>query len=86
MASVIIALAGWIGSRSLTLRAAERADRGRSTEREFGMAKRHATRAALENANDAYSSTEKSATRPNCTLNDVSVMLDCRREQGTERG
>ena len=37
----------------LTLRAADRADRGRDTTREFAMAKVQATQAAVDNANDA---------------------------------
>jgi len=40
-------------ARLLTLRAADRADRGRDVTREFSMAKVHATRAAVDNANDA---------------------------------
>ncbi|WP_336000879.1 acyl-CoA dehydrogenase family protein [Halorientalis halophila] len=40
-------------SRLLTLRAADRADRGRSVDRAFAMAKVHATEAAVENANEA---------------------------------
>jgi alkylation response protein AidB-like acyl-CoA dehydrogenase len=39
--------------RLLTLRAADRADRGLSVDREFSMAKVHATEAAVENANEA---------------------------------
>jgi acyl-CoA dehydrogenase len=40
-------------ARLLTLRAADRADRGLDTAREFSMAKVHATEAAVENANTA---------------------------------
>ncbi|WP_458204439.1 acyl-CoA dehydrogenase family protein [Haladaptatus sp. NG-SE-30] len=40
-------------ARLLTLRAAELADRGRETSREFSMAKIYATQAAVDNANDA---------------------------------
>ncbi|WP_327050513.1 acyl-CoA dehydrogenase family protein [Halomicrococcus gelatinilyticus] len=40
-------------ARLLTLRAADRADRGRDVTREFSMAKIHATQAAVDNANDA---------------------------------
>ncbi len=40
-------------ARLLTLRAADRADRGRDATREFSMAKIHATEAAVENANEA---------------------------------
>jgi alkylation response protein AidB-like acyl-CoA dehydrogenase len=40
-------------ARLLTLRAADRADRGRDVAREFSMAKVHATQAAVENANTA---------------------------------
>ncbi|AQL42431.1 acyl-CoA dehydrogenase [Halorientalis sp. IM1011] len=40
-------------SRLLTLRAADRADRGLSVDRAFPMAKVHATEAAVENANEA---------------------------------
>ncbi|WP_433630069.1 acyl-CoA dehydrogenase family protein [Halomicrococcus sp. NG-SE-24] len=40
-------------ARLLTLRAADLADRGRDTTREFSMAKVHATQAAVDNANDA---------------------------------
>jgi len=40
-------------ARLLTLRAADRADRGRAVGREFSMAKVHATEAAVENTNDA---------------------------------
>jgi len=40
-------------ARLLTLRAADRADRGRDITREFSMAKVHATQAAVENANTA---------------------------------
>lgn len=40
-------------ARLLTLRAADRADRGEDPTREFAMAKVHATEAAVDNANDA---------------------------------
>lgn len=40
-------------ARLLTLRAADRADRGLDTAREFAMAKVEATQAAVDNANDA---------------------------------
>lgn len=40
-------------ARLLTLRAADRADRGLDTAREFAMAKVQATQAAVDNANDA---------------------------------
>jgi alkylation response protein AidB-like acyl-CoA dehydrogenase len=40
-------------ARLLTLRAADRADRGADATREFSMAKIHATEAAVENANEA---------------------------------
>lgn len=40
-------------ARLLTLRAADRADRGGDVTREFSMAKIHATQAAVDNANDA---------------------------------
>lgn len=40
-------------ARLLTLRAADRADRGHGTARAFPMAKRYATQAAVDNANDA---------------------------------
>ncbi|WP_436907735.1 acyl-CoA dehydrogenase family protein [Halosimplex marinum] len=40
-------------ARLLTLRAADRADRGRDVDREFAMAKVHATRAAVDNADEA---------------------------------
>jgi alkylation response protein AidB-like acyl-CoA dehydrogenase len=40
-------------ARLLTLRAADRADRGRDVTRAFSMAKIHATEAAVDNANDA---------------------------------
>ncbi|WP_435195573.1 acyl-CoA dehydrogenase family protein [Natronomonas sp. EA1] len=40
-------------ARLLTLRAADRADRGEDVSRAFPMAKRHATQAAVDNANDA---------------------------------
>lgn len=40
-------------ARLLTLRAADRADRGRDVAREFSMAKINATQAAVDNANDA---------------------------------
>ncbi|NEU58567.1 acyl-CoA dehydrogenase family protein [Halorussus sp. MSC15.2] len=40
-------------ARLLTLRAADRADRGEDVRREFAAAKIHATEAAVENANDA---------------------------------
>ncbi|MFB6170870.1 MAG: acyl-CoA dehydrogenase family protein [Haloarculaceae archaeon] len=40
-------------ARLLTLRAADRADRGESRGRELSMAKVHATEAAVENTNDA---------------------------------
>ncbi|WP_255150201.1 acyl-CoA dehydrogenase family protein [Halorarius halobius] len=40
-------------ARLLTLRAADRADRGHDITREFSMAKIHATQAAVDNANDA---------------------------------
>jgi len=40
-------------ARLLTLRAADRADRGRDVTREFAMAKIHATQAAVDNANAA---------------------------------
>ncbi|MFC4448475.1 acyl-CoA dehydrogenase family protein [Halorussus aquaticus] len=40
-------------ARLLTLRAADRADRGADPTRELAMAKVHATEAAVENANDA---------------------------------
>ncbi|WP_227356276.1 acyl-CoA dehydrogenase family protein [Haladaptatus salinisoli] len=40
-------------ARLLTLRAAEMADRGRDTAREFSMAKVYATQAAVDNANEA---------------------------------
>ncbi|KZN25770.1 acyl-CoA dehydrogenase [Haladaptatus sp. R4] len=40
-------------ARLLTLRAADRADRGRDVTREFSMAKINATQAAVDNANDA---------------------------------
>ncbi len=40
-------------ARLLTLRAADRADRGEDVSREFAMAKVYATEAAVENANDA---------------------------------
>jgi len=40
-------------ARLLTLRAADRAERGRDVTREFSMAKIHATQAAVDNANEA---------------------------------
>jgi alkylation response protein AidB-like acyl-CoA dehydrogenase len=40
-------------ARLLTLRAADRADRGHDITREFSMAKIHATQAAVDNANEA---------------------------------
>ena len=40
-------------ARLLTLRAADRADRGQNVAREFSMAKVHATQAAVDNANAA---------------------------------
>ena len=40
-------------ARLLTLRAADRADRGRDVTREFAMAKVNATQAAVDNANEA---------------------------------
>lgn len=40
-------------ARLVTLRAADRADRGRGVTREFSMAKIHATQAAVDNATDA---------------------------------
>lgn len=40
-------------ARLLTLRAADLAERGRDVTREFGLAKRYATQAAVDNANDA---------------------------------
>ena len=40
-------------ARLLTLRAADRADRGRDVTREFSMAKTNATQAAVDNANEA---------------------------------
>lgn len=40
-------------ARLLTLRAADRADRGKDVSRELSMAKIHATEAAIDNANDA---------------------------------
>lgn len=40
-------------ARLLTLRAADRADRGHDVTREFSMAKIHATQAAVDNANEA---------------------------------
>ena len=40
-------------ARLLTLRAADRADRGKDVTREFAMAKIHATQAAVDNANTA---------------------------------
>lgn len=40
-------------ARLLTLRTADRADRGRDVAREFSMAKINATQAAVDNANDA---------------------------------
>ena len=40
-------------ARLLTLRAADRADRGRDVAREMSVAKVHATEAAVDNANDA---------------------------------
>ena len=40
-------------ARLLTLRAADRSDRGRDVAREFSMAKIHATQAAVDNANEA---------------------------------